>query len=142
MFDLNVLQIWENNDFKVPFIVRRHNWGNNFGLMIIKAEFKKYPYGDAFGYSLPPINGGIAEPSWGTFNKPKNIKCRGCYQWERVDNMPSTWAICYDNEIKRSQLFKMEIIRTEKGNYSSLKMTSLEENNPFFRMKEKGLIGS
>ena len=84
MYDLNILQIWGNNDFNVPFIVRRENWSMDFGLIVILAEVKKYPYGDAFGYSLPPLNGASPDPSWGTFEQPLNIEYRELCQWERV----------------------------------------------------------
>lgn len=87
----NIIQLYFDNDKKVPFVVRRANWGVEFALVVIdvipKKSGKKW-YGKAFGFALPCIN---SNPYWGTEEEPVDVSCAGAFQWEIVEDLPAEW---------------------------------------------------
>ncbi len=79
-YDKNIIQIWEENGKRVPFVVQRWSWADNGFLIVYEVQVKKYPYGNCFGVFVR--NGVIAN-----YQLYKNdlISCSGCYQWKYSD---------------------------------------------------------
>ena len=99
----NIFQLYLENNQLVPFVVYRSNWGPNFGLVVTKVELNKYPknkggpYGKAWGYGLPPLDGQPKKDYWGLPGNPKEISCAGCWQWESVTEIPDAWRLFLDS---------------------------------------------
>jgi hypothetical protein len=96
----NIFQIYLDVKGTLPFVVRRDNWGSNYGLAIVNVELKRSrhlpisgggPYGRAWGYALPPLDGSPMNEYWGSPSKPKLISCAGCYQWTLIKAIPASW---------------------------------------------------
>lgn len=82
----NVFELWVENDKKLPFAVRRWSWHFTTYFIVKKINvkwgyYKKTGklYGEAFGDMY--LGGKIAE-------KDIALNCCGCYQWERVNDVP------------------------------------------------------
>ena len=93
----NIFQVYLDNDEKLPMVIRRGTWHPNFAIAIVEIEIQKYykgdPYGMAKGFCLP-VEGKEMNEYWGTPEKPKEISCSGCYQWEMhpyYPELPKTW---------------------------------------------------
>lgn len=83
--DKNIFQLWEENDKRVPFVVRRWNWKEAFAAVVERVECEKMPYGKAYGYAL--TNGAPSDyfkiyPKW---KKTRELPNTGSYQWKIVD---------------------------------------------------------
>jgi hypothetical protein len=90
----NIVQLYFQINKKVPFIVRRENWPNIYGILITSVKPKKTPtgwYGDVYGYPLPPLNGSKVNSYWGITGKPQKVKNSGSYQWIFVSDIPDKW---------------------------------------------------
>jgi hypothetical protein len=90
----NIVQLYFQNKKKVPFIVRRENWHNIYGILITSVKPQKTPngwFGNVYGYPLPPIDGSETNPFWGVTGKPAKVKNSGSYQWELVSEIPDKW---------------------------------------------------
>ena len=82
----NIFEIWKESGEKTPFAVRRENWANKYYTVVVGIKIKKWPYGDAYGYSTA---GGVFSNHYEYDKKWREsgiIPCCGCYQWTLVEN--------------------------------------------------------
>ena len=95
---LNIFRLYLENEKKVPFVVRRNSWGEDYGLLVLSVELNRYPaskggpYGTATGFGLPPLNGNEPQEYWGLPGCPVEVRNAGSWQWERVENIPQEWS--------------------------------------------------
>jgi len=64
----NIFEVHRRRSVHLPFIVRRENWSEQYGELVIDLEPEKTDtgiYGSAFGFCLPPTSGKSANPYWG-----------------------------------------------------------------------------
>ena len=90
----NIVQRYFENQKKVPFIVRRQSWSENYGMLVTRVIPRKTPsgwYGKVYGYPLPPLNGSEENSYWGTTGKPEIIRNAGSYQWLLIKDIPDLW---------------------------------------------------
>ena len=90
----NIVQLYFDNDKKLPFIVRRGSWSDSFALLITSVKPRKTSngwFGDVIGFGLPPLRGNRQNSYWGTPGNPKKVSCSGCYQWELVTDVHEKW---------------------------------------------------
>ena len=86
----NIFQIWDDNGRKLPFAVRRFNWGPEYCAVVEEIEIRKWPYGIARGYSMKngvPNNHFAYDNNW---RKDHQIPNAGSYQWTLVENIELT----------------------------------------------------
>lgn len=118
----NIFEIWKENGEKTPFAVRRENWANQYYTIVTGVVIKKWPYGDAYGYTT--ING--------TFSKHYEydkrwrdsgiIPCCGCYQWTLVEN-PRMCELDYKHfktllfSRKKKSVVKKPVIKYSEDTY-------------------------
>ena len=83
----NIFQIWDEIGRITPFAVRRDNWSEKFYTIVERVEIKKFPYGNAYGFST--VNGIYSNHYEydGTWRRKKIIPCCGCYQWSLVEDV-------------------------------------------------------
>ena len=82
----NIFEIWDENGRKLPFAVRRDNWGPEYCAVVEEIEIKKWPYGIARGYSTRNgyrNNHFSYDSKW---RKDRQIPNAGSYQWTLVEN--------------------------------------------------------
>ena len=118
MEEKNIFQIWKENGEKIPFAVRRRNWSNRYYTVVMAINIKKWPYGDAFGYST---KNGVYSNHYEYDNAWKKngiIPCAGCYQWTIVGN-PRIYE-------KACEHFKMQFFSRKK---ESVKKKSIIKNS-------------
>lgn len=97
----NIIQLYFENQKRVPFVVRRESWTDAFGLAVISVRPKKSGkgwYGAVLGYGLKPLDGTPSNEYWGTASDPIEVHCAGCYQWVIVDTIPSEWLSSMQNQ--------------------------------------------
>jgi hypothetical protein len=127
---LNVFQIWDANGRKLPFVVRRANWKEQFAAVIERIECDEMPYGKAFGYSTTygrPSNHFQMYPKW---RKTKEVPNAGSYQWELVNVNPPQ-----SKEVERPQMPKEGKSLTLDselgfGKYRGKKVRDVLQENP------------
>lgn len=129
---LNVFEIWDANERKVPFVVRRSNWSGQFATVIERIECDKMPYGKAFGY--PTTNGRPSNhyQSYAKWRVTREVPNAGSYQWELVDmKIPNTTEIAKP-ELPRSGA---EVALNSKlgfGKYRGKRISEVLEENPSY----------
>ena len=90
----NIVQLYFENKKRVPFIVRRENWLDVYGMLVTGVKPKKTQngwFGDVFGYPLPPLDGSDVNPYWGETGKVQKLKNSGSYQWVLIAEVPENW---------------------------------------------------
>ena len=110
----NIVQLYRSIGERLPLVVHRNTWSDDFGLVIthirlqgppknykspeaIARWFGSVKYGLAVGYGLPPLDGRPANDYWGLPNAPKVISCAGCYQWRLAEHIPDVWQEVIDH---------------------------------------------
>ena len=94
----NIFSLFRENNQQVPFVVHRHNWSTDYGLVVTSVTLnKRGPYGTAVGFGLPPLNGQAYNDYWGTPDAPKQVNCAGCGQWRLADEIPEAWKSFIDH---------------------------------------------
>ncbi|MDF2892535.1 MAG: hypothetical protein K0R80_2902 [Clostridia bacterium] len=119
----NLIQLWEENDCKVPFKASRDNWSAEYCVVVEKVEVVKYPYGNVYGY--PMYNGKkndhfSYDKRW---REERIIPNCGSYQWSLVSEnnvneqpnsqiIPESKAILESNTaLERKTLTDNDIVR-------------------------------
>lgn len=90
----NIIELYFDNNKLVPFVVRRENWNDVFGILVTEVRPRKTAtgwYGDVKGFPLPPLNGVAGNDYWGQTGCPAKVSCAGCYQWTLVKDVPEQW---------------------------------------------------
>lgn len=96
----NIIKNYFENGKKLPFIVRRENWPDVYGMLITSVRPKKTEsgwYGDVYGYPLPPLDESEANEYWGITGKAEKVKNAGSYQWILIKDIPLRWQNYLEN---------------------------------------------
>jgi hypothetical protein len=127
MEERNIFEIWKENSEKTPFAVRRRNWSSRYYTIVVKVVVKKWPYGDAFGYST--IHGSYSNhyDYDGRWRKSRIIPCCGCYQWSLVENARI-------NELDYQQFMKFFLSRQD----TSIKPVAVDTTQLTYNLLIKG----
>ena len=91
----NIVGLYFENKKEVPFIVRRENRSEIYGILVTSVKPRKTSsgwYGDVYGYPLPPLDGSKVNTYWGKTGKPQKVKNSGSYQWAIVKPVPKEWG--------------------------------------------------
>lgn len=90
----NIIQLYFDVGRQVPFVVRRANWGPQYGLAVTSVSPRRSSggwYGEASGFGLPPLDGTLPNDYWGFPGQPVSIGTAGSYQWQLVSPVPEHW---------------------------------------------------
>ena len=126
----NIFQLWEENDRRVPFVVRRWNWKEAFAAVVERVECEEMPYGKAYGYAL--TNGAPSDyfkiyPKW---KYERELPNAGSYQWKKVDiPVPTDPTITPSTLPQAGSVFGLHEVFTF-GKYKGKAISEVIEINP------------
>jgi hypothetical protein len=87
----NIVQLYFENEKRVPFVVRRDRWPEVYGMVISTVRPRRGPngwFGDVEGFPLPPLDGSEGDDYWGRTGEPSLVPNSGSYQWSIVNDIP------------------------------------------------------